>query len=84
MGKIIGVGNGDPICHEPDVYFSEEGSTNSVATDWKRSAFNGLAQIIVQSGKDAGEIKLTAKSDGLADTTAVINSQSHPPRPAVP
>jgi beta-galactosidase len=83
-GKIIGVGNGDPICHEPDVYLPEEGSTNSVATDWKRSVFNGFAQIIVQSGKDAGEIKLTAKSDGLADTTAVINAQSHPPRPVVP
>ncbi len=35
-GKIIGVGNGDPGCHEPDKYLSP--------SDWQRSAFNGYAQ----------------------------------------
>ena len=35
-GAIIGLGNGDPTCHEP-----EKGD--------KRSLFNGLAQVIVQS-----------------------------------
>ena len=33
---------------------------------WSRSLFNGLAQVIVQSTRDAGEIKLTATADGLA------------------
>ena len=35
------------------------------APPWSRSLFNGLAQIIVQSTRDAGEIKLTATADGL-------------------
>jgi beta-galactosidase len=33
--------------------------------DWQRSVFNGLAQVIVQSAKEAGEIKVTARSEGL-------------------
>ena len=40
------------------------------AAPWSRSLFNGLAQIIVQSTRDAGEIKLTATADGLAPATA--------------
>ena len=36
---------------------------------WSRSLFNGLAQIIVQSTRDAGEIKLTATADGLKPAT---------------
>ena len=37
-----------------------------VPAEWSRSVFNGLAQIIVQSTKDAGEIKLTATAGGLS------------------
>lgn len=70
-GKIIGVGNGDPNCHEP-----EQGN--------QRSLFNGLAQVIVQSGRAAGEIKLTATADGLAPATAVMPVQPCSPRPSVP
>ena len=55
-----------------------------VLADWKRSVFNGLAEIIVQAATEAGEIKLTARSPGLAGTTLVIQSQPHPARPAVP
>ena len=80
-GKIIGVGNGDPSCHEPDVYLS---GTDAADGGWKRSVFNGLAQVIVQAGRDAGEIRLTARADGLADTTTVIHAEAHAPRPSVP
>jgi beta-galactosidase len=75
-GKIIGVGNGDPSCHEPDQYASP--------SDWKRSAFNGYAQVIVQSTKIPGEITLTASADGLQSQTVYIQSQSCEPRPCVP
>jgi len=75
-GKIIGVGNGDPGCHEPDKYLSP--------SDWQRSAFNGCAQVIVQSTKIPGEIVLTANADGLQPATAYIQSQSCTPRPSVP
>jgi beta-galactosidase len=70
-GRIIGVGNGDPNCHEP-----EKGN--------QRSLFNGLAQIIVQSTRDAGEIKLTATADGLTSTTTLLITQPSTPRPSVP
>jgi beta-galactosidase len=51
---ILGVGNGDPSCHEPDK-----------ATG--RSAFGGLARVIVQSihGEWGNAISLVAESDGL-------------------
>ena len=42
---------------------------------WLRSRFNGLAQIIVQSTREAGEFKLTATVDGLAPTPAVVPTQ---------
>jgi beta-galactosidase len=78
-GKILGVGNGDPSSHEPDVFLP----TGNSATDWQRSLFSGLAQIIVQSTKEPGEIKLTARADGLTPVTLAIPSQPTTPRPAV-
>jgi len=51
-GKIIGTGNGNPSSHEPDK-----------AT--QRMAFNGYCLVLVQSNKQAGEIKLTVSSDSL-------------------
>jgi beta-galactosidase len=51
---------------------------------WSRSLFNGLAQIIVQSTKDAGEIKLTASAVGLSSATITVQTQPCAPRPAVP
>jgi beta-galactosidase len=50
-GALIGVGNGDPNCQE-----SDKAS--------KRSLFNGLAQVIVQSTKEAGEIQIEAHKEG--------------------
>ncbi len=77
-GKIIGVGNGDPSCHEPDVYLEEASS------GWKRSLFNGLAQVIVQAGTNASEIRLTARSEGLAEDTVVIPTRESPLRATAP
>jgi beta-galactosidase len=51
---------------------------------WSRSLFNGLAQIIVQSSKDVGEIKLTASAGGLTSVTATVQTQPCAPRPSVP
>ncbi len=48
-GVLIGVGNGDPNCHESD-------------KDPRRSLFNGLAQVIVQSAKTAGTITVEAST----------------------
>jgi beta-galactosidase len=50
-GALIGVGNGDPNCQESD-------------KEPKRSLFNGLAQVIVQATKQAGEIRIEAAKEG--------------------
>ena len=46
--------------------------------------FNGLAQVIVQSTEDAGEIKLTATADGLAPAASVLETKPCPQRLFVP
>jgi beta-galactosidase len=80
-GKIIGVGNGDPSSHEPDQFIATEQSQKPA---WQRSLFNGLVQVIVQSTKEAGEIKLTARSTGLAETMLVLTAKPLGVRPALP
>ena len=57
---------------------------NASAPSWSRSLFNGLAQIIVQSTRDAGEFKLIASSEGLKPATATMQTQPCAPSPAVP
>jgi beta-galactosidase len=56
-GALIGVGNGDPNCHESD-------------KEPRRSLFNGLAQAIVQSTKTAGTITVEASTFGRGSTVA--------------
>ena len=51
--------------------------------DWQRNLFSGLAQIIVQLSLETGEIKLTAKADGLTPSMLKLTPQSAPRRPAV-
>jgi hypothetical protein len=51
---------------------------------WRRSAFNGLAQVIVQAGRDPGTLHLTARADGLNGalidiSSAAGSSQTLPP-----
>ena len=57
-----------------------------VVRRWFRSPLAGavVAQVIVQSTKDAGEIKLTATAAGLTPVTATVNMQHAKPRPLVP
>ena len=51
---------------------------------WSRSLFNGLAQILVQSTKQPGEIKLTAASDGLQPATTTVQTQPCTLPPSLP
>jgi beta-galactosidase len=51
---------------------------------WRRSVFNGLAQIIVQASKESGELRLTARSAGLQPVTVLIEAKPAPARPALP
>jgi len=66
----------------PDVQMDIVGKPTLV--QWSRSLFNGLAQIIVQSKREAGEIKLTASANGLGSATFVLPTKPCPQRPFVP
>lgn len=61
-GKIIGTGNGNPSSHEPD-------KAN------QRKAFNGYCLVLVQSDKQAGEIRLMASSGTLRSDEIHIESK---------
>lgn len=57
---------------------------NSAKVTWSRSVFNGYAQVIVQSSKQAGTIKLTAKAEGLKPATVEISAKAATLRAALP
>jgi beta-galactosidase len=52
--------------------------------EWRRSVFNGLAQVIVRSAEKSGDIQLRAHADGLADDTIVIHAEGSISRLTVP
>jgi beta-galactosidase len=47
----------------------------TAAQPWKRKLFNGLAQVIVQTTKEAGAITITASSPNLKTTVLRLNSK---------
>lgn len=51
---------------------------------WQRSAFNGLAQVIVQSTGQPSKITLSASGDGLQSAAAIVNVSPAPPRAVAP
>jgi beta-galactosidase len=79
VGVNNGVGSGGL---NPNVTVNVIG--NTTVPPWSRSLFNGLAQILVQSTRDAGEIKLSATADGLAPATTTVQTRPCAPRPSVP
>jgi hypothetical protein len=42
------------------------------AEPWRRRAFNGLAQVIVQAGREPGTITITASAAGLQATILTL------------
>jgi len=70
-GRIIGVCNGDPACK-----VTEDQTTYP--------AFNGLLMVYVQAGREAGEIRLEAESEGLAGADSSIQVAECTPCPSVP
>ncbi|MGN7811356.1 glycoside hydrolase family 2 TIM barrel-domain containing protein [Flavobacterium sp. 22076] len=61
-GKIVGVCSGDPVSHE-----SYKGN--------KHTALAGKCLVIVQSGDKSGRLELTAKANGLKQSTIVITAE---------
>ena len=56
---------------------------SSPADTWRRNAFNGLAQVIIQSSKESGVVLLKANSNGLTADSIQIQSQTAVVRPSV-
>ena len=56
--RILGVGNGDPA------YNTTERPTKSDARTYEINAFNGLAQVLIQSSVESGMASLIVEGDG--------------------
>ena len=67
--RILGVGNGDPSWHGAD--HPDQLNCQSFSVP----AFNGYAQILVQTTHDAGSISLTCTSNGLKSATCILQSK---------
>ena len=65
-GRILGVGNGNPVSHEPDK--CPEGA-------WRRRLFNGRMQIVVQSGLEPGEMSIEASAPGDPAARTVVSTE---------
>ena len=68
-GRILGVGNGDPSYPGEDHPKMQNCKTFSIP------AFNGLAQVLVQSGRASSTLSLTATSDQLKAGNLVIGTK---------
>lgn len=64
--RILGLGNGDPSSHETDYPLSP--------VNGSRSAFNGLARVLVQATTAPGAFTITATSAGLQSGSLTFKS----------
>jgi len=70
-GNVLGVGNGDPSCHEPD---------NAA----QRSAFNGLCMAIVRGTRSPqGDFAVNVESPGLESVAVAIKVEAAATEPFV-
>ena len=68
--RILGVGNGDPA------YLGPDHPQDANCKEFQIPAFNGLAQIIIQTGHQPGSINLTCAADGLQSADLLLISHS--------
>ena len=67
-GRILGAGNGDPM------YLGEDHPKGQDCKTFSIPAFNGMAQLLVQSTEVAGTIRLSCISEGLTTSTLQIET----------
>ena len=65
-GRIIGAGNGDPA------YLGNDHPLQQDCRDFSIPAFNGVAQLLVQSSRQPSAITVSAVSDGLLSGKASV------------
>ena len=71
-GRILGVGNGDPC------YLGEDHPKESDCKSFQIPAFNGLAQVLIQSNQQAGQLLLNCKAEQLKAGFVTIQSIAAP------
>ena len=67
--RILGAGNGDPM------YLGEDHPKEKDCRKFSIPAFNGLAQLIVQSSDTTASLSLTCQSDGLKTGSIAITAE---------
>lgn len=68
-GRILGVGNGDPS------YLGEDHPKDSDCHEFQIPAFNGLAQVLIQSSQKPSALTLTASSESLKTAAVTIQTE---------
>ena len=66
---ILGVGNGDPS------YLGEDHPQTSDCKSFSIPAFNGLAQVLIQSSSEPSTLNLKTNADGLKAGSIIINTK---------
>ena len=69
-GRILGAGNGDPM------YLGTDHPKDKDCRQFTIPAFNGLAQVLVQSGEEASTITLRCKGEKLQTGSVSITEKS--------
>ncbi len=86
---------GENVVSVPVANYGQEGSGLSKgvglrlqgdpsAVQWGRSVFNGLAEVIVQAGREPGTVTLRATADGLQPAAFQLKAEAAPARPSLP
>ena len=68
-GRILGVGNGDPS------YLGADSPKEKDCRTFQIPAFNGLAQILVQSSNSASTLNLSCSSEELKTGSIAIEAK---------
>lgn len=68
-GRIIGAGNGDPQ------YMGEDHPKEKDCLAFSIPAFNGLAQVLIQSSQEPSALRLTANGEGLKTGIILITTK---------
>ena len=69
-GRVLGAGNGDPM------YLGADHPKDKDCRQFTIPAFNGLAQVLVQSGEEASTITLRCQSEKLQTGSVCITEKS--------
>lgn len=67
--RILGVGNGDPA------FQAAERPADAEARTFRVKAFNGLAQVLLQSTGEVGEATLTVAAADLPETSCLLTAE---------